>query len=327
MKHSSVIRAVKHLAIVTALAMCAVLVSPVAELSATHSLRLVFFGDSLSDSGNHFLAFHEVSTRPFEMVPDAPYAVGGLHFTNGPTWAEQLSYTLHTPTSGLPSLLASRVFTNYAVGRARARAAAPTFPYFDLATQIARYRSDFAAGAPENAVYVVWIGSNDVSDALTASATDPTGATSMAILQSALGAVGAGMHGLWQAGARDFLVVNLPNFASTPAVRAAGPQAQAAATIFSNAYNAGLAQVVGSVSGLPGIHIRGLDAYALLSNIVENPETFGLANAEASCLTFGVVQNPFCRRPNDYLFWDGIHPTKAGHSVVAAAAAQVLATQ
>jgi phospholipase/lecithinase/hemolysin len=149
----------------------------------------------------------------------------------------------------------------------------------------------------------------------------------MAILQSALGSVAAGLQGLWQAGAREFLVVNLPNFALTPAVRAAGPQAQGAATLFSTAFNGGLAQIVGSLSALPGVRFRGVDTFALLSSIVDDPAAVGLSNAEAACLRFGVVQNPFCRRPNDYLFWDGIHPTKAGHTLVAAAAADVLTAQ
>lgn len=324
MQHPSFLRIVRRVALAAALV---VLFSPAPRLSATHSLRLVFFGDSLSDAGNHFIAFRDVSTRPFELVPDAPYAVGGLHFTNGPTWAEQLSYKLRTPASGLPSLLASGAFTNYAVGRARARPLAPTFPHFDFATQVARYRADFPLGAPANAVYVVWIGSNDLSDALSASASDPSGASSVAIIQAALGSIAAGIQGLWQAGARDFLIVNLPNLALTPAVQAAGPQAEGAALIFSSAFNAGLGQVVGAVSALPGIRIRGLDSNAILTGIVADPAAAGFTNVDAACLTFGVVQNPFCRKPNDYLFWDGIHPTKAGHAVVAAAAAEVLTAQ
>jgi len=121
--------------------------------------------------------------------------------------------------------------------------------------------------------------------------------------------------------------LNLPNLALTPAVRALGPAAQAAAAFFSQAFNAGLAQALGALGGLPGIQIMRLDVDALLTAIVANPASVGLTNAEDACLTFGVVRHPFCRMPNEYLFWDGIHPTRAGHTVLANAAAAVLAAQ
>jgi outer membrane lipase/esterase len=68
-----------------------------------------------------------------------------------------------------------------------------------------------------------------------------------------------------------------------------------------------------------------LDTDKLLADIVADPAAVGLTNVDEACLKFGVVTNPFCRTPNQYLFWDGIHPTRAGHTIVAKAAARVLA--
>ena len=67
------------------------------------------------------------SHLPYQPVPIYPYAMGGHHFSNGPTWAEDLTDELDTPVSGKPALREPGVFTNYAVGRARARPAAPVF--------------------------------------------------------------------------------------------------------------------------------------------------------------------------------------------------------
>jgi phospholipase/lecithinase/hemolysin len=315
-------RYVHWLAMVVALL---IFVSPAASVSARQSLRLFFFGDSLSDSGNHFVAFGEISQRPFEPIPDAPYAVGGLHFSNGATWAEQLAWKVHSPLSGFPALLAPRVFTNYAVGRARARPAAPVFSDFDLATQVRLFRHDFNGRAPADGIYAIWIGANDLNDAVNALFADPSGGTSMAILEAALGSVANSIQTLWLSGSRTFLVPNIPNLALTPAVRAAGPAAEGAATFLTLSYNAGLNGVLAGLGALPGIQIVQLDVDALLTSIAADPAAVGLTNAEDACITFGVVRNPFCRSPNLYLFWDGAHPTKAGHTIVAAAAAEALA--
>jgi len=75
--------------------------SSVAAGAETNFKRIVFFGDSLSDPGNAFVILGKVSVRPFEVIPDYPYARGGKHFSNGPTWAEQFAKSL---TRGLYEL-------------------------------------------------------------------------------------------------------------------------------------------------------------------------------------------------------------------------------
>src|SRR5512140_10028 len=149
--------------------------------------RVIFFGDSLSDAGNHFIYSNGASSRqPFSFgPPEASYDIGGHHYSNGNTWAEQLATSLHTPTSGNPSLRGPGRFTDYAVGRARARANAPEFPYFDLATQVNQFLTDFGGQVPENSLVVIWIGGNDIDDALNALSGDPSGQTSAGIIGAA----------------------------------------------------------------------------------------------------------------------------------------------
>jgi outer membrane lipase/esterase len=50
---------------------------------------------------------------------------------------------------------------------------------------------------------------------------------------------------------------------------------------------------------------------------VDNPGQFGLTNATEPCLAFGVVVNVICKKPQHHLFWDGLHPTTAGHGILA----------
>lgn len=115
-----------------------------------------------------------ISTVVAAEVPSAPNDIHGYHFSNGPTWIEQLTEELGSRDSGRPALARPGVYTNYAMGRARARANAPVFPDFDLSTQVGLFLSDFGGHAPARATYVIWIGANDLDDAIGALQTDPT---------------------------------------------------------------------------------------------------------------------------------------------------------
>src|SRR6516225_3435496 len=299
------------------LALCLpILGASMATARADESRGFVFFGDSLTDPGNHYIAFGQVSRPPYQPVAIYPYASGGHHFSNGPTWAEDMTEELDTPVSGKPALREPGVFTNYAVGRARARPAAPVFPDFDLGTQVGAFLTDFGGQAPANRTYVIWIGANDLFDALEALPLDPTGATSMGIIQEAIGATAESVQMLWAAGAREFLVLNLADPALTPYVRSLGPVAQRASTQLTAAYNGALAQALASLGALPQIQIRQFDINAFLHTVVSSPARYGLRDVQDSCLTFGVVTNAVCADPDRHLFWDGIHPTRAGHLLV-----------
>jgi phospholipase/lecithinase/hemolysin len=112
----------------------------------------------------------------------------------------------------------------------------------------------------------------------------------------------------------------------TPAIRLLdqmSPGAAQLATGLSQSFNAGLGGVLTDLSALPGIRISRFDAYALLTGIVADPQSYGLTNAREACV-MPSAEPFFCQAPDDYLFWDGIHPTRAAHTIVAQAAAFVL---
>ena len=285
--------------------------------------RVVAFGDSLSDPGNAFVLTMNVSLPPFQLIPDAPYARGGMHFSNGKTWVEQLAAELDVRRSAGPALRKPLVFSNYAVGGARARPEGP----FDLGTQVDLFLRDFAGSAPADALYVVYAGSNDVRDALSALATDPSGATSFAILQGALAAVRDNLLKLQAAGARHFLVPNAPDLALVPAVQLQGAAAQGAARWLAVSYNASLSDLLAQLDGQNGVTITRLDIFSLLAAVVAAPASFGLSNVDQPCIVPGTTVHPYCANPDQYLFWDGIHPTRVGHGIIAERAETALGVE
>jgi len=291
-----------------------VVLAPASPALAGGPQRFVVFGDSLSDPGNAFVLLRDVEIPPFDsLIPEAPYARGALHFSNGPTWVEQLSLLDHALPSAGPALFIPLLFSNYAVGGARARREGP----FDLSTQVGLFVSDFGGHGPSGALYIVFVGGNDLRDALSALAQGPGGAASAGlILAGALSAIRDNLFALRSAGARNFLVANAPDIGLTPFVRLLGPAAQGAATFLAGEFNRGLEGILQVVEG-GGAHITRLDVFRFLNEVVAAPAAFGLTDVTHPCIALNTRAHPFCATPNKFLFWDGIHPTFAGHRLLA----------
>ena len=278
---------------------------------------LVVFGDSLSDPGNAWVLTGLQSHAPFEMVPDAAYAIGGHHFSNGRTWVEQLAHEFNA-TAGPAFHFSGK--TNYAVGGARAR----TVGVFDLDAQVTMHLGMSAGVADDDTLYIIMIGGNDVRDAMQTFAIDPSGMQSGLILQSALDSVYQNIANLTQAGAKHFLISTAPDLGLVPAVRALGPEAQYLANYLSSEFNNGLAYTLFMLNNQFDIDVTVLDLFALLHQVVATPGEFDFDVVDTTCINLGVVARPVCSDPDDYLFWDGIHPTRAGHKQIAHHARQLL---
>ena len=276
--------------------------------------RFVVFGDSLSDPGNAFILTRNLEIPPFDsLIPDAPYARGAFHFSNGATWVEQLSVIDHALPSAGPALLIPPLFSNYAVGGARAR----TVGAFDLPVQVGLFVNDFHGSAPGDALYIVFVGGNDLRDALEAFATDQTGAASAAILGGALSSIRSNLLTLHATGARTFLVPNAPDISLVPAVRLQGPLAQFLGRSLSAQFNGLREQRLQGLETALGVEIVRLDVFRFMNEVVASPAAFGLANAVDPCIRVNTVVQPFCPNPGKFFFWDGIHPTFAVHRLLA----------
>jgi len=316
---------------------------------------LVIFGDSLSDPGNKYVVTGLSNTPPYDqlddfLIPDGPYTRGGLHHSNGKTWVEQYAKPLGMGKQVRPALRNPGVATNYAYGGARARDASATSSNMHLPEQVSAYLASLAplnGIAPSDALYVIFIGGNDIApDAVTAFATiNPV--VGIGIIIDAFASVGDRVVELYTAGARKFLIMNAPDMGLIPAMNPPlnVPQASGLGTCLSVLYNngsplpfpydqfcppfpsgiPGLNAVLDQLeSSLPGIEIIRFDIFERLQHIVMFPEGFGLLNGSGYCVMPEVP--PYaCKSPDDYVFWDGTHPTKATHGVIANEVAAVLA--
>ena len=291
---------------------------PDAALGQGSHGQIVVFGDSLSDPGNGFVFVRRSSTPPDYgmdalLIPEAPYARGGHHLTNGATWIEQFARPRGLARNVQPAFRGSSPHAlNFAIGTARARedGANPS-----LALQVGAYLQKTGFMASPTALYVIQIGANDIRDAV-ATGSPVQG---LLILQSAASAVASAVQTLYAAGARNFLIWSAPDAGLTPTVRLIDslvPGTAAAASLATSTFNAALWAALAPLAALPGISLVPFDANALVNAMVSSPASFGLTNVTDACVTPNVA--PYaCRNPDEYLFWDGIHPTAAVHAIIA----------
>jgi phospholipase/lecithinase/hemolysin len=306
----------------------------VALASAQKIQKIAFFGDSLTDSGNNFLLTGQSTSIPFPLGPAAfSYNIGGHQYSNGQVWSQDLANGLGLPLSGLPRLQShdGDLFSNYAVGEARSRSNAPAFPNFNLTQQVLDFIDDYNGTVPPNTLIAIWIGANDLEDALDALKTDPSGGTSEVILQQATAAVLENLQTLYQHEARMFLIANIPDLSKTPYVRFLGltdPTIPAIASQITNEFNTSLESVASGFSVSPGLqYFRLFDANALLDLVIASPGKFQLLDAIDRCTVPLVKSNAICSMPDSYLFWDATHPTTAGHHLIAKAVFDLLPPQ
>lgn len=275
---------------------------------------LVIFGDSLSDSGTNALKIGSDPGQAItgnDYVATFPYASG--QYSNGDVWAKSFAASIGLPGAANSYLVGGG---NFAHGGARmvvdGSEFSPVYPP-SLKSQVTTYLGGPAPSDPGSLLYVVAGGGNDARDAIaTAGLTlfnDPNADitqfvtdTSSAFAQNALTLV----HTLEQSGATHIVVWNAPNLGLTPAAHAA--HAEQLGTFITHAMNDALSFALGSD---PNVKI--FDVFGLLTNTVFGPGHNGFANVTDAC---GAV--PGCD-PSTYLFWDGVHPTAAGHAVIAEA--------
>lgn len=270
---------------------------------------LYIFGDSLSDGGNNALVIGADPTQVItgnSYIPSQPYA--SQQYTNGNVWAYSFASAIGLGAYAAPSLAGGG---NFAYGGARVRkdGSVGGFPP-SLRTQANGYLGATGGTASSSALYVVAGGGNDARDALEAVAADPGNAVSIIATAALTYAFNTGriVDSLQAAGAQHIVVWDVPNLGITPAVSAEGSFASLLGNLVSKSMTNAL---TARMSGEAGVSL--FDIYGLSSAWAADPGAFGFVNATDAC---GAIVG--CD-PSTYAFWDGIHPTSAGHALIAEA--------
>jgi phospholipase/lecithinase/hemolysin len=292
--------------------------------------KIVVFGDSLSDDGN--IANRVEGTFGFS-YPSGNFNYSDHRFTNSSdtdpasdmyagTWHEQLAHDF----LGLP------VATNsldggfdFAFGGATTRDGSSertvisnpdpfihgqfSITIDNMGLQVDEYFDDFS-GDPD-ALYALWGGSNDLFD-------DDSPAT----VSAAVGRINALIVRMANANCRNFLVLNVPPLGMIPDYNGDLNKAMEL-DVASSSFRDQLATSLAATKSMLAqqgitIQIYPVDVWSLLVRVTAEPGNYGLTNVVDSSQGDSSVD------PDEYLFWDDIHPTTAGHHLVASEANRVL---
>lgn len=262
------------------------------------------FGDSLSDTGN-----------ACTVLGIAGYKLGRC--SNGDVWSERFAEIL-----GHEAKASSQGGTNFAIGGDETR---------DLDEQILAFSILEFGSADPDALYVIWLGGNDVLGI-------PSSPTAM---QDAVDNVIDGIRALQNLGAEHFLIPNLPdigraygNFALPVGSGAMfTPAERDAVTALSLDFNTQLAAALDAETITT---LFELDIEALVEELFANPSAFGLSPAAIDTASddtdFGVpclvdsscAADPRGAIADTFFLFDAIHPTTAMHAVIANRAATLV---
>lgn len=293
--------------------------------------QIVFFGDSLSDNGN----LH----RLIKLPQSPPYYLG--RFTNGTTWAEDLGKHFYDKyTIGV---------INYCYGGATTILHNPkTDPFIAPTTLEAELYSYYAHSLrvdKSQVLYVFWIGANDY---LYEKADIDT------LTDSVVNKMAWAMTSLISKGANKFLILNLPDLATTPYAKAS--QLTDRLHRISEMHNKKLNDKINQLkTEYPAAQFVALDVYTIFNDLLSNPEKYNqqyqtsLKDTVEPCLKETTFQTNtgledadlnnndlkqamnipllaqtyrlgksyiLCSNANEHIFWDFVHPIANVHQIL-----------
>jgi phospholipase/lecithinase/hemolysin len=300
-----------------------------AQYATPTRVRSIFvFGDSLSDTGLPYGAYaYSNKTAP----PASPHKYWRGRWSNGPIWADYLSQWLKVPltsfaVAGATALNISNLQAWFAYGH--------SVPVQNLRREIGIFAQHLASKpnvSMAGSVCIVAAGTNDLGW-LTENISIVFNETALKEFVSNL--VGT-ILGSASVLANEFkcsgiIVSNLaaiqltPVFTITPGSELFRPVVVQIVSSVNSALAAGVKDLRMQLRNTTAV--ASFDMYSLMTRIVSNCSNFRLSNCTDRCLntspynmdngpssTYNVTS--ICPRPNEFLFWDGLHPTSFVHEI------------
>lgn len=248
--------------------------------------QVVVYSDSLADNGNIYKLFG---------VPGPPYWRG--RWSNGPVAIEGMAAIVGMPLLDYAYAAATTGLGNLIDGGTPEQVGSLGLP--GITTAYNTTIGSIAHDKIPHSLFVVYGGFNDfISDGLTTATADHAVANLMPIIAD-----------LQKRGARWILAPGLLDMGMTPYYTSQGPERAALATFMSKYFNQKL------LASLPK-GVLYFDTLSLYQEMKGHPGAVGLTDVVDQC--YDPSSNTACANPEEYLFWDFVHPTEHVQIILAA---------
>nr|WP_319493081.1 SGNH/GDSL hydrolase family protein [uncultured Desulfobacter sp.] len=289
--------------------------------------EIVVFGDSLSDTGNLYFA-----TTPTDENGDSvqtpkspPYYQG--RFSNGLVWVEYLAVAIGVDVPA-PSFLGG---TNYAWGGAETGDGRSIYNTPNIGTQI---ESFLVSDSPkDNQFFILWAGANDIHNGDDQNPQEIVNNIIEHIRRLALASLDETLN---------LMIPNLPPLGQTARAQCLGSEISWIFDGISIGFNINLGRELNKLknelktSNSKELNLYRLDIFSLFQEMLIDPAAFGFTNVsdtvrmstdDLGCpLGVTIVPNEeeLVDNPDEYIFFDDIHPTTAAHRVIAERALEII---
>lgn len=283
--------------------------------------NIYVFGDSLSDAGTYAGAlslpqeYAKFTTNPdnvwsqtlaerYGKTMDPVYSTGGFTFTPDET------------SNGF-AVGGARVALQPGVVSGPLAAMAPNVP--SVTDQVDQFLS--RGKADKKALYAVWAGANDIFTQFAGVAGEVIDIpTALANLQTAAEAEATQIARLQNAGAKNMIVIGVPDVGLTPFGSEVGPEGSALLNAMAGTFNTTLE------AAIAGRNLLYFDSSAALAAVIADPGRFGITNtsdpacgqgtSSLGCVPGVTAGSVTAEQAAGYLYADGVHPSGTGHSIL-----------
>ena len=274
------------------------------SLYAEQFSTIVAFGDSLTDHNGLN-----------QYVPTAPEAFTNCQGTPC-VWVEYMAedLDLNPETDVDNNAIGGAMSKGHSDEDLQAAIDAGALPPLGLVGQVEAYVSQAPQFDPEDTLFTIWIGGNDLLEFLRgeSSATSPE-----LLIGGAMANIEAAMAALVQAGAKNFLVLNLPDLSKTPAFNRLPEENRADIQALTQGFNQALtASLLGVEYKNSGVSVISINAYSVMNNLIAQGV---FANTTDTWLELDANNDPTGNvngDAEDFLFFDPIHPMTAAHALI-----------